>query len=128
LGADTGAGSPLHHMYLQATTMTFLGIVARQLGTGLAVRTDTASLRAIGITNNPLLLWGMAFEVTFSLALVYIGPLASIFAVAVPTPAQLAALMAYPPIVWGIDELRKAHQRRAARQTDFERAPESTVP
>ena len=28
-------GSPLHHAYLQATTMTFLGIVACQIGTGV---------------------------------------------------------------------------------------------
>lgn len=34
------------------------------------MRTETASLAAIGIISNPLLLWGMAFEVAFSLALV----------------------------------------------------------
>lgn len=110
-GADTAAGSALHHVYLQATTMTFLGIVACQLGTGLAVRTETAPLAAIGIISNPLLLWGMVFEVAFSLALVYIPALASVFAFAAPTPAQLAILLAYPPIVWAADELRKARRR-----------------
>lgn len=113
-GADTAPSSALHHVYLQATTMTFLGIVACQLGTGLAVRTDTASLRAIGVTTNPLLLWGMVFEVGFSLALVYIGPLAAIFALAAPSPAQLTLLLAYPPIVWGVDELRKARLRHSS--------------
>ena len=111
-GADTGPGSALHHVYLQATTMTFLGIVACQLGTGLAVRTETASLRAIGITSNPLLLWGMVFEVAFSLTLVYIAPLASLFGLAAPPARQLMTLLLYPPIVWGVDELRKARVRR----------------
>src|SRR5581483_3665069 len=35
-------GHPLHGAYVQATTMTFLGIVACQIGTALAARTDHA--------------------------------------------------------------------------------------
>ncbi|MEV6339343.1 cation-transporting P-type ATPase [Nocardia vinacea] len=115
LGSDTSAGTPLHHVYLQATTMTFLGIVACQLGTGLAARTETATLRDIGLFSNPLLLWGMVFEIAFSLALVYIAPLAAVFSLAAPPPGQLAVLLAYPPLVWGVDELRKAHQRAKYR-------------
>ncbi|WP_330180557.1 cation-transporting P-type ATPase [Nocardia sp. NBC_01503] len=114
-GADTGPGSDLHHLYLQATTMTFLGIVACQLGTGLAARTETATLRAIGFLSNPLLLWGMVFEVVFSLTLVYLPPLAHIFGLAAPAPAQLAVLLLYPPLVWGADELRKMARRRSDR-------------
>ena len=41
--------SPLHHAYLQATTMTFLGIVACQVGTAFAARTERASLRSVGV-------------------------------------------------------------------------------
>ena len=44
-GDAVGTGTPLHHAYLQATTMTFLGIVACQVGTAFAARTDRASLR-----------------------------------------------------------------------------------
>ncbi|HEX2806015.1 MAG TPA: cation-transporting P-type ATPase, partial [Kineosporiaceae bacterium] len=47
-GADVGAG-PLHAAYLQATTMCFLGIVACQVGTAFAARTEHASLRRIGV-------------------------------------------------------------------------------
>jgi hypothetical protein len=36
LGAATGLGSPLHHAYLQATTMTFLSMVVAQIGTAFA--------------------------------------------------------------------------------------------
>lgn len=36
--APTGLGSPLHHAYLQATTMTFLSLVLAQVGTAIAAR------------------------------------------------------------------------------------------
>lgn len=51
-GADTALGSPLHHAYLQATTVAWLGIVACQVGTAFAMRTDHASLRSVGIFTN----------------------------------------------------------------------------
>ena len=56
-GDDVGTGSPLHHAYIQATTMSFLGIVSCQLGTAFAARTDRGSLRSIGFFSNRLLLW-----------------------------------------------------------------------
>jgi magnesium-transporting ATPase (P-type) len=49
----TGLGSPLHHAYLQATTMTFLSLVLAQVGTAFAARTDRASLRSVGVFSNP---------------------------------------------------------------------------
>ena len=73
-GDPVGPGSPLHHAYLQATTMTFLGIVACQIGTAFAARTDPPSLRTIGVLTNPLLLWGIAFEVAFAAAVIYLPP------------------------------------------------------
>jgi magnesium-transporting ATPase (P-type) len=54
-GAATDPGSPLHHTWQQAMTMTFLGIVACQIGTAFASRTDRASLHAVGVTSNRLL-------------------------------------------------------------------------
>jgi hypothetical protein len=59
-GDATGAGTPLHHAYLQATTMTFLGMIAGQIGTAFAVRTQHASLRSIGAFSNPYLLLAAA--------------------------------------------------------------------
>ena len=47
LGDDVSSG-PLHHVWQQATTMTFLGIVACQIGTAVASRTQFASLRQVG--------------------------------------------------------------------------------
>ena len=70
-GDPTGVGTPLHHAYLQATTITFAGIVSCQIGTAFAARTDRASLFTIGLRSNPMLLWGIAFELVFTAAVVY---------------------------------------------------------
>ena len=60
-GDPVGAGSPLHQAYRQATTATFAGIVACQVGTAFASRAEVASSRDVGWRSNPLLLWGVAF-------------------------------------------------------------------
>jgi magnesium-transporting ATPase (P-type) len=114
-GTAISPGSPLDHVYRQATTMTFLGIVACQIGTAFAARTDRASLRSIGLTTNRLLLWGIAFEIVFAAGVVAIPALQPIFDTAVPDGWALALLLPYPFIVWGVDEVRRAARRRAAR-------------
>ena len=111
-GDPTGAGAPLHHAYQQATTMTFAGIVACQVGTALAARTDRASLRQIGFFSNPLLLWGIVSEIAFLAALVAAPPLQHLFGTSPPAARDLAMLCAFPLVVWGADELRRARQRR----------------
>jgi calcium-translocating P-type ATPase len=110
--SDVGAGSPLHQAYLQATTMTFAGIVACQIGTAVAARTERASLRAVGFLTNPLLLWGIAFELVFTAALIYAPIFQALFATAALGPAEIAFLLPFPFIVWGSDELRRAYVRR----------------
>jgi magnesium-transporting ATPase (P-type) len=52
VGAPTGPGTPLHHVYLQATTATFAAIVACQVGTAFAARTERVSLLQVGATTN----------------------------------------------------------------------------
>jgi calcium-translocating P-type ATPase len=113
-GDDVGAGSPLHHDYLRATTMTFAGIVACQIGTAVAARTEHASLRSVGLFTNPMLLWGIAFEIAFAAALIYVPFLQALFGTAALGPTELALLAVFPFIVWGADELRRAHRRGRA--------------
>jgi magnesium-transporting ATPase (P-type) len=113
-GDRTGVGTPLHGAYLQATTMTFAGIVACQIGTALAARTDRASLRQVGFATNPLLLWGIVSEVVFLVGIVFVPPLQQLFGTRPPTPGELAVLCVFPPVVWGADELRRAYRRRVA--------------
>ncbi|MFD4646728.1 cation-translocating P-type ATPase [Streptomyces sp. NPDC058441] len=106
-GDPTGAGDPLHHAYITATTATFAGIVTCQVGTAVAARTDHAVLREIGLCTNPLLLAGIAFELAFTAALVYAPPLQSLFGTAA-LPLDVVALIAtFPFLVWGTDELRR---------------------
>ena len=109
-GAPIASGSPLHHAYLQATTMTFLTIVACQIGTAFAARTERASLRAIGVLTNHLLLWGIGFEVVVAAA-VALPPVSAAFATALPDPSTLVLLVPVPLVVWGLDELRRAWLR-----------------
>lgn len=122
-GDPTGPGAPLHHVWQQATTMSFLGIVACQIGTAFAARTQTAPLKAVGLFTNRLLLWGIAFEIAFAAALVYIPPLAALFGTAPPSPAQLVLLLPFPVLVWGADELWRAAQRRRSDRRHIDRDP-----
>jgi magnesium-transporting ATPase (P-type) len=94
--------------------MTFAGIVACQVGTAVAARTERASLREVGFFTNPMLLWGIAFELAFAAAIVYVPFLQDVFATAPLGPAELAILAAFPLVVWGADELRRARLRRSA--------------
>jgi calcium-translocating P-type ATPase len=111
-GDATGAGAPLHHAYLMATTMSFAGITACQVGTAFASRTSRTSLREIGVLSNPLLLWGIAFELVFAAALIYVAPLQDLFHTAALGLPELALLTCFPVVVWGSDELRRAWLRR----------------
>ncbi len=112
LGDPTGSGDPLHHVYQQATTMTFLSMVVGQIGTAFASRTERASLRSIGVFSNPLLLWGIAFELVLAAAFIYLPPFQSILGTAALAPWQLLIVVPFPFIVWGADELRRALLRR----------------
>jgi len=111
-GAATGPGTPLNHAYRQATTVAWLGIVACQIGTAFAVRTDHASLRSIGFFSNRYLLGGIAFSLAFAAALIYLPALHGFFGTAALSPSQLATVAPFPVIVWGADELRRALLRR----------------
>ncbi|MFJ3539009.1 cation-translocating P-type ATPase [Streptomyces sp. NPDC090109] len=111
-GDPTGPGDPLHHAYVTATTATFAGIVTCQIGTAFAARTDHAALRDIGFLSNPLLLAGIAFELAFTAALVYAPPLQHLFGTAALPPDVVLLVAAFPLLVWGTDELRRARRRR----------------
>ena len=115
-GTDTGPGSPLNHAYRQATTVAWLGIVACQVGTAFAVRTDHASLRSVGVLTNKFLLAGIAVALAFAAALVYLPALHGFFGTEALSPAQLAIVAPFPFIVWGADEIRRWLLRRHQSQ------------
>lgn len=128
-GDPTGVGTPLHHTYLQATTMTFVGIVAGQIGTAFAARTDRVSLRSIGVLSNPLLLWGIAFEIALTAAIVYVPSIQHLLGTAALEPWMLALVAPFPVIVWGADELRRLviRRRETAREAHLVGAVPVTI-
>lgn len=111
-GASTAPGSELHDAYITATTATFAGIVMCQVGTAFAARTDHASLKAIGLWTNPRLLAGIAFELAFTSALIYLPPLQGIFGTTSLPFDVVLIIMSFPVLVWGTDELRRTSRRR----------------
>ena len=112
LGAPTGKGHPLHHAYLQATTMYWVGMMAGQMGTAFAVRTRRASLRSLGAFSNPYLLRAIAGVILFAALFVYVPPFQKLLGTAALPPRYLVVLLPYPFIVLGADELRKWVVRR----------------
>jgi calcium-translocating P-type ATPase len=116
-GDPTGEGDPLHHSYQQATTMTFLGTVACQVGAAFAARTERASLRSIGVFSNRLLLWGIAFELALAAALIYIPAFQDLFGTAALPLKDLVLVAPFPFIVWGADELRRWAIRRGEERS-----------
>ncbi|HTJ70925.1 MAG TPA: cation-transporting P-type ATPase [Actinospica sp.] len=111
-GAAVEAGTPLHHVYQQASTAAWLGIVACQIGAAFAARTDHASLRSVGVLTNRPLLGGIAVALLFAAIVVYLPAAHPVFGTAALTPSQLAAVAPFPVLVWGADEIRRALRRR----------------
>ena len=117
-GDATGSGSALHEDYLTATTMTFAGIVACQIGTAMAARTDRVSLLSIGVLGNRLLLAGILFEVALAAAVIYLPSAQDLLGTRPLGAGQLAFLATFPPVVWGADELYRGVRRRRRTGSD----------
>jgi magnesium-transporting ATPase (P-type) len=114
-GDPTGNGHALHHAYLQATTMYWVGMMAGQIGTAFAVRTRHASLRSVGIFTNRYLLAAIAGVILFAALFVYVPPLQTLLGTTALPLRYLVWLLPYPFIVLGADELRKWVIRRRLR-------------
>ena len=106
-----------HHAYLQATTMTFLGMIFGQIGTAFAVRTQRASLRSVGVFSNRYLLLAIAGELALAAVFVYAPPFQTLLGTAALPASDLALLLPYPFIVCGADELRRYIMRRRSRSS-----------
>jgi calcium-translocating P-type ATPase len=117
LGAPVGPGTPLHQIYRQSTTVAWLGIVACQIGTAFAARTERASLRAIGVFSNPRLLGAIGCSLAFAAAIVYLPWLHGLFGTEPLSAGQLLTVAPFPLIVWGADELRRTLLRSRDART-----------
>ncbi len=113
-GDPVGTGSPLHHAYQQATTMTFFGMIAGQIGTAFAVRTQRASLRSVGVFSNRFLIAAIVGELSLAAFFIYAPPMQALLGTAALPANFLLITLPYPFIVWGADELRRYALRRLA--------------
>ncbi|MFJ8625085.1 cation-translocating P-type ATPase [Kitasatospora sp. NPDC093550] len=127
-GDPTGVGTALHLPYQQATTVAWSGIVACQIGTAFAARTDRAPLRAVGVFANRQLLGGIGFSLAFAAAIVYLPALQHVFGTAALSPAQVLVVAPFPFLVWGADELRRAVVRPRTNEPAPEAPPAPVTP
>jgi magnesium-transporting ATPase (P-type) len=101
-------------LYVQATAMTYAGIVAAQIGAGLTMRTNRESVFSVGLFSNGLLVIGIGVEIGLLALLVYTPGLQRVFHMESLGPWHWLSLLVWPPLVLGADELRKALVRRRA--------------
>jgi magnesium-transporting ATPase (P-type) len=95
-------------IYRMATTMTLAGVVATQVGAVMGCRTNRASIFRIGFFANRLVLWGIAVELMLLGILIYTPLLQPIFNTAPIGLREWAYLFAWTPVIFLLDELRKA--------------------
>jgi magnesium-transporting ATPase (P-type) len=126
-GASVDLGSPMHHAYRQATTMTFLGMITGQIGTAFAVRTQRASLRSVGVFSNRYLIAGIAAEIVLAAIFVYASPLQSLLGTEALPAVDLLVLLPFPFIVWGADELRRYLLRHWRKRAENLATPTNSV-
>ena len=109
----SGVGNPLHSAYLAATTMTFTGIIACQIGTALAARTRRASLRMVGFFTNRLAARRHRRGDCVRGRALHLRAASSKRLGTAALPARdLLFMLPYPFIVLGADEFRKWLLRR----------------
>jgi len=82
-------------LYKEATTVTFAGIVAAQVANVFACRSDRLPAFRLGWVSNPLLLVGIAVELTILLIMTY-SPLGHLVLGTAPLPAWI-----YGPLALG---------------------------
>jgi len=108
-------GTPLPdsgRAYALATTMTFAGVVATQIGNAFAQRTTRESVFRVGVFSNRLLILGIITEVALLAAMVYWAPLAGLFGFVPIEARDWLLLAAISPTLLIADEVRKFFVRR----------------
>jgi potassium/sodium efflux P-type ATPase len=102
-------------VYRMATTMTFAGVVATQVGAVFGCRTDHASIFRVGFFTNRLILLGVVTELTLLALIVYVPALQSIFGTAPIGLQEWLFVFAWTPVIFLADEARKAWLRARSR-------------
>ena len=107
---------PGTQLYAMATTMTLAGVVTCQVGAVFGCRTETTSVFKIGLFSNRLVLVGVAVELILLVSLIYVPLLQGIFNTAPIGLQEWVYLFAWTPILFFLDEARKAGLRWRERK------------
>ena len=107
-GVPVDIGSQLQ---VKASTITFLGIVATQVGTVFACRTNRESVFKIGLFSNSWIIWGVVFETVLVISLLYVPPVAKFFGMAPLSLKYWLILSPFPFLIFFAEEARKAWGR-----------------
>jgi Ca2+-transporting ATPase len=103
-------------IYRQATTMTLAAIVACQVGNLFACRSSWGSIFRQSLSNNSLLWLGISVECVALFAFIDFPPFRQVFGTASLTNWHWLLLLACPPILIGLEELRKLFLRARRRK------------
>jgi len=98
--------------YRMGTTAVLAGIMAGQLGTLFATRTNVSSAFSLNPLRNRWLLPGVAAEIAVLLGIVYLPPLQSVFATSAFPPITWLYLYGFVPVILLFEEGRKYAVRR----------------
>jgi len=95
-------------VYAAATTIVFAGIVAAQIGNVFACRTEVESVFRAGVFKNRFIIVSVFAEILILLTLIYVPPLQRVFGFSPLYLNEWAILLAFPVIILGAEEIRKA--------------------
>jgi len=109
LGVAVPVGSTL---YETITTMTFLAIVAMQVGNVFVLRTNRAPLLSVGLFSNMWVIYGVLFEIAFTVVAIYVPFLQEFFGTQALGLREWLFVLPFPFIVIIFEELRKAAVRK----------------
>ena len=100
------------NLYETITTMTFLAIVAMQVGNVFVLRTSRAPLLSVGLFSNMWVIYGVLFEIAFTVAAIYVPILQDFFGTQALGVREWLFVLPFPFIVIIFEEIRKAVVRK----------------
>jgi magnesium-transporting ATPase (P-type) len=99
-------------IYIKATTMSLAAIVFYQIGAVFNCRTEKQSIFKVGMFTNKQINIGIVFEVILITIIIYTPILQTVFHTAPIDLQDWLLLCIWPPIILGIEEIRKAILRK----------------
>jgi P-type Ca2+ transporter type 2C len=101
-------------VYVEATTMCMAGIIAMQIGSSYARRTNRRSVFEVGLFSNTLLNYSVLLAVGLLVLLAYVPPVAAVFTTGPLSAIDWVYLVAVAPVLLIVEEIRKWFIRRGA--------------